>query len=855
QTSVLGAHVLEYYATDAAGNAGLTRNAAFLVEPVDEYPPVTTSDAPTHWVTGPVAVTLSATDDVTGVANTYYRLDGSQTTTYTAPVAISAEGTHTVEYWSVDSAGNTETRRNATARIDGTAPVTTDDAVASYIGTATITLTATDGALSGVSSVKWRLDAGAWQTGTSVQTSVLGAHVLEYYATDAAGNAGLTRNAAFKVFDRNEDTGSLIYYSGTWSTTNNPALSAGAYKFTVTSGSYALVSFTGTEFHWLTTKAPAYGIARVTLDGGAPVDVDLYNPSLYKYKQDVWNVSGLSDTLHTVKIEYTGAKNAASSGFSIGIDALDVVGALAPTRYEETNGRSYLAGTWSTTANSSLSAGSYKYTVTAGSYAIVSFTGTEVRWITTKAPAYGIARVTLDGGAPVDVDLYNPSSYKYKQNVWSRTGLANTEHTVRIEYLGTKNAASSGFSIGIDALDVVGVLWPTRYQQGDPKFYYEGNWTTTTSSSLSGGSYASASTAGAYALVSFTGTEFHWLTTKAPAYGIARVTLDGGTPVNVDLYNPSVYRHQTDVWNVSGLSDTLHTVKIEYTGAKNAASSGYSIGVDALDVVGILSPTRYQQSDSKIYYSGAWSTSNNAALSGGSYLWTQASGSHAVVRFTGTEFHWITTKAPAYGIARVTLDGGTPVNVDLYNPSVYRHQVDVWNVTGLANTDHTLLIEYTGTKTTASSGLAIGIDAEDAVGVLRQSGPIGPVLTRYEQTAPSVAATGTWETVYSSSLSAGSYMRTDTAATATVTFTGSEFHIITTKAPAYGVATVSIDGGAPMDVDLYASAYAHQASVWSATGLANAQHTVVFAWTGRRNPLSTGTSIGLDAFNVAGAMP
>jgi len=64
--------------------------------------------------------------------------------------------------------------------------------------------------------------------------------------------------------------------------------------------------------------------------------------------------------------------------------------------------------------------------------------------------------VTLDGAAPVEVDLYG--SFAFKQRVWSSGTIAEGTHTLRIDYTGTKNAASSGYTIGVDAFDVVGSL-------------------------------------------------------------------------------------------------------------------------------------------------------------------------------------------------------------------------------------------------------------------------------------------------------------------------------------------------------------------------------------------------------------
>ncbi|MFH1013336.1 MAG: hypothetical protein V1769_02365 [Thermoplasmatota archaeon] len=73
--------------------------------PVDTTPPVTTCD-----ITGtnPVTVTITATDDMSGVNHTYYQLDAAAVTEYTAPFQVSVPGDHTLMCYSVDKAGNEE---------------------------------------------------------------------------------------------------------------------------------------------------------------------------------------------------------------------------------------------------------------------------------------------------------------------------------------------------------------------------------------------------------------------------------------------------------------------------------------------------------------------------------------------------------------------------------------------------------------------------------------------------------------------------------------------------------------------------------------------------------------------------
>lgn len=77
---------------------------------LDSNSPVTTSDTLASY-TGPATITLSATDVGSGVAHTYYRLDGgpqTEGTTIDVPAPSSGSAEHTLEYWSVDNAGRHE---------------------------------------------------------------------------------------------------------------------------------------------------------------------------------------------------------------------------------------------------------------------------------------------------------------------------------------------------------------------------------------------------------------------------------------------------------------------------------------------------------------------------------------------------------------------------------------------------------------------------------------------------------------------------------------------------------------------------------------------------------------------------
>jgi hypothetical protein len=69
-----------------------------------------TFDETYHYYTSEVGVTLSATDDVTGVAATYYILDGVEHE-YTRPFVIEEDGEHSLCFYSVDYEGNVEEQK------------------------------------------------------------------------------------------------------------------------------------------------------------------------------------------------------------------------------------------------------------------------------------------------------------------------------------------------------------------------------------------------------------------------------------------------------------------------------------------------------------------------------------------------------------------------------------------------------------------------------------------------------------------------------------------------------------------------------------------------------------------------
>ena len=171
----------------------------YATEQNDETPPTTTDDAPSGWVNRDVTVTLNASDGESGVAATYYTVDGGPRETGNS-VTLTTEGTHTLTYWSADHAGNAEAARTVSVRIDKAAPSITvsmpeDGAVYPNSEDWTPRFAPTD-SLSGndPDETKVMLDSHEVRQDASIPLYTLppGSHTFTVTTSDRAGNIGRT---------------------------------------------------------------------------------------------------------------------------------------------------------------------------------------------------------------------------------------------------------------------------------------------------------------------------------------------------------------------------------------------------------------------------------------------------------------------------------------------------------------------------------------------------------------------------------------------------------------------------------------------------------------------------------------
>ena len=309
------------------------------------------------------------------------------------------------------------------------------------------------------------------------------------------------------------------------------------------------------------------------------------------YVGDSGNAEGGASHLHFEIHQTTSMASASMNPYDSLVNAPLYGGTQPPstgvTRYEQTNSNILYLGKWVTFVTSGASSGTYTY-ADSQAKALIWFNGTKLDLIATKGYTQGKAQVSVDGVDKGTIDFSNATTLR-QQKVWSTGTVAAGTHKVVLSWTG-QAGVSGGTRVNVDAVEVTGTLLKaglTTAEQAAAGFAYKGAWTTSSATLASGGSFAYANSAGSAVTIKFTGSYLVWITKKSPVYGIAKVTLDGGSPVKIDLYGASEV-YQQKVWNTGVIANGPHVVVIEWTGNKNASATATNVGVDAVQVLGTV---------------------------------------------------------------------------------------------------------------------------------------------------------------------------------------------------------------------------------------------------------------------------
>jgi hypothetical protein len=482
------------------------------------------------------------------------------------------------------------------------------------------------------------------------------------------------------------------------------------------------------------SPATTDGGSPATTDGGSPATTSGGSPGTTTSDSPGTTAGGSPGTTTggdtgTTPGGSPGTTTGGSPGTTTGGDTGTTTGGTFPSagaRVEESDEKVILSPGWTRSdSRYGWSGGSARQSTVAKATASFTFTGTSVRWIGRRSTSSGIALVSVDGGTPIEVDLY-AKPFEIRTPIITLYDLGEGTHTLTIEVTGRQHPLASSNAVVVDAFEVEPPIL-SHLQESDPDVTYSAGWDKAEDSfRWSGGGIGSSpderiggarftETAGSNVTLKFRGTSVSWIGYRGPNTGIARVRVaraDAGAPsivdIEIDTYAPGE-KFQEVMFTASGLADAKHTLTIEATGRKNDASTGARVVVDAFDVT--TPGRRYEQAHAKIIYTGEWNDDNvNRTWSEGMAATTSEAGARADFSFTGTSVSWISVKKASIGRAKAYIDGapvpGVPEIINNFKAvPIEGYQHTIFRLEGLTNGPHTLTIE-------AVSGITV-VDAFD----------------------------------------------------------------------------------------------------------------------------------------------
>lgn len=406
------------------------------------------------------------------------------------------------------------------------------------------------------------------------------------------GNGGNDSNGATDAVAgaRIEESHARVTFDSRWTNASRRfGWSGGAAMESNVAGATASFTFMGTSVRWLGSRGDTMGRALVRVDGGPAREVDLWGRPNDVIRAPIVTISDLSDGPHTLTIEVLSGR--------VVVDAFDVQPQTTVSHWQDTDPNLRFSGGWTKASKTLPWSGTgvanepdepvtAQETYTVDETATLPFRGTAISWVGYRGPDGGIALVQVDGGAPVEVDTYSPTA-KFQAELFTATGLADKDHTLKITATGRRNPASSAPRIVVDAFDV---MTPgRRYEEYDRRIAISRaapgatrHWNNNPNRVWTEGRAVTSNQTGATLTFEFTGTSVSWIgCRKQSAGGRANVYIDGVLVRQVNLRETyPIEGYQMTVFREDGLAPGPHTLMIEVT----SQNDGSYVVVDAFDV-------------------------------------------------------------------------------------------------------------------------------------------------------------------------------------------------------------------------------------------------------------------------------
>jgi hypothetical protein len=377
------------------------------------------------------------------------------------------QGPHGVEAYSEDAAGNTSTVVSIYWVVDTVGPVPTVVTPTSLTNAATVTFNEN---VTGVSANSVTIISASGDpvavsrscvTNTLEATPCGGSSVRKVYLTpddrwvlgesytvtvndvgavtvaDTLGNKASQTTGNFNAATSTEELGT----TQTWRSVSNAKALGGSFKVDRRAGASVTYGFSGGSLTWVTNTGPTYGQAELFVDG---VSRGAFNNYSAKRRFGVQRVvTGLGSGQHTAEVRVLGKKgNRAGTDQQVAVDAF--------VTQAGTDASPSLTQRWQRVYAASASNGYYSIGDLAKASATTTFAGASISLTTALGPKFGEVGLYVDGALETTDDLYSPSlSFGHQVTV---SGLSPGQHTLEIRVLGSKNPASGGTGVVLDAV-------------------------------------------------------------------------------------------------------------------------------------------------------------------------------------------------------------------------------------------------------------------------------------------------------------------------------------------------------------------------------------------------------------------
>jgi galactosylceramidase len=201
---------------------------------------------------------------------------------------------------------------------------------------------------------------------------------------------------------------------------------------------------------------------------------------------------------------------------------------------------------------------------------------------------------------------------------------------------------------------------------------------------------------------------------KGVANGEAEVFIDNVSQGMIDTYNSGTL-YKTALFQQTGLTDEVHTIKLVVKGTHSASSTGNLIELDSVEYQSSatastsINDNTTGTANNQFNYSGSWSYGSQSGAYSLDNHWSSNSTHYVTINFVGSEIDIYGAINSNEGIAAVSIDGGAETMVDLY-AAARQDNVPYFKSSILPYGSHSLRIRVTGKRNPSSTANIITVD-------------------------------------------------------------------------------------------------------------------------------------------------